>query len=299
MQSLFWGVLPRIVARRAYTNREVVQAVLMKFYGERLDENDDVAEVTKVRARFAREAGVSYEDLGRLEMALMFVGTTNTIPTLFWFFVNVWLRPDVVEITRKEVIPFVKLTPADDGKGRRAILDITQLETNCPVLVSCYRESIRLGNQAMGNRFVMQDTVLTDDDGTSYLLKKNTFVMWSAKELHRSESVWDDALGFHPERFVPEKQTSALDRARRLSYIPFGGGKHLCPGRNFAFAENLALVGALVVGFDIVGLDAANVRLGTTSLGEAIAKPPADAQGGSFTIKRRKDWEDVEWAYKC
>ncbi|KAH8658365.1 cytochrome P450 [Xylariales sp. PMI_506] len=305
IRPLFLGFLPNILARTAYSNREKLQAALMKYYGARLDENEDVAEVTKLRARVARDAGISNEDLGRSEAALLFVATTNTIPTLYWFFVNVWLRPDVVEKARQEVSQVVEITALEGDGGaeagrRKAVLDITLLEVRCPLLVSCYREAIRLGNQAIGNRYVMEDTILTDDDGTQYLLKKDNFLTWSVKAMHLSTSVWEDANSFHPERFVPSDQISSeQSRKQKLAYVPFGGGKHLCPGRNFAFAENLGFLASLVSGFDVVGLDETKVRMGSSLVGEAVAKPPADAQGGSISIKRREGWEDVEWSFKC
>ncbi|KXJ87529.1 cytochrome P450, partial [Microdochium bolleyi] len=244
IQPLFLGFWPTVLARTAHVSREVVQERLIKFYGARCDDADDVAAITKVRANFSREAGIKNDDVGRLECALLFVSTTNTIPTLFWLFVHVWLRPELVEQLRKEVAPLVDITTdptnasADGGDGnkytRRAALDITRLEEACPLLVSCYRESIRLANQGIGNRYVLQDTVLTDHDGREYLLKKGAFTMWSVKAVHRDRPTWgDDADEFRADRFVPGAfgpgATPAEERQRKAAYIPFGGGKHLCP----------------------------------------------------------------------
>lgn len=301
LRPLFLGIWPTVVARTAYRARTKVQNVLRRFYDAHLDEDPDAAEITRVRARVVRKHGISGYDLAQLEVALLFVATTNTIPTLYWLFSNVWLRPTLVEEVRAEVAPLVELSAAGEDSGERlATLNIAVLEEKCPLLVSCYREAIRLGNQALGTRRVLKDTTITDDDGTSYLLKEGVDVMWSARALHRSESTWGgDADAFNSSRFMPAKEADANDRRRRQSYVPFGGGKHLCPGRNFAFAENLAFMSAFVLGFDVTGLKDDNVKMDAAALGEAVVKPAADGEGGSVTFRRRKGWEDVQWRFVC
>ena len=276
-------------------NREKVQAALVPWYLARKDEAPDVSEIAKVRAGTSREFGVPEEQIGRLEMALLFVATTNTIPTLYWFVTNVWLRPELVEELRRETLPLVVLS--EGGKRRVATLDISQLEERCPLMVSCYRESIRLANQSVGTRRVVRDTFIADSLGNQHLFKAGVDIMWSVKSMHHSGEVWgQDALEFDAERF---KDQDKFDRARKQAYIPFGGGKHLCPGRNFAFAENLGLMAALVVGFELRGLEKANVRLGQARMGEAVAKPPVGAEGGEVVIKRREGWENVDWKFVC
>ena len=295
MQPLFLGVLPSIIARKAVVNREKVIKALVPWYQARKDYAPDVAAIAKVRAESSREFGIPENEIGRLEMALLFVATTNTIPTLYWFTVFVWLRPQIVADICRETLPLVTVTT--EGGRRVATVDISKLEEQCPLMVSCYREAIRLGNQGFGTRRIMHDTVLTDGEGREYLFKAGVDMMWSAKALHRSPETWGpDAMEFGAERF---KDQEKFDRNKKHSYIPFGGGKHLCPGRNFAFAENLGFMAALVVGFEVLGLKEGNVKLGTANIGEAVAKPPAGAEGGEVTIKRKAGWEDVEWRFVC
>ncbi|KAK0610847.1 cytochrome P450 [Immersiella caudata] len=293
IQPLFVGVLPHIIARKAFLAREKIQAVLVPWYLARKDEAEDVSAIAKARAASSREFGMPEEEIGRLEVALLFVATTNTIPTLYWFMVNVWLRPELVKELGKEALPLVKVEK--NGERRTATVDISRLEEQCPLMVACYRESVRLGNQGVGTRRVMRDTILTDSRGNEHLFKAGVDVLWSAKEMHLSGAWGDNVADFNPERFNEEN----YGRAQKQAYVPFGGGKHLCPGRNFAFAENLGLMVALVLGFKIQGLDPKDFKLGEAKFGEAVAKPPADAQGDEVVVERKKGWEDVEWKFVC
>uniref|UniRef100_A0A0B7KRF5 Prostacyclin synthase n=1 Tax=Bionectria ochroleuca TaxID=29856 RepID=A0A0B7KRF5_BIOOC len=301
LNTLVLGFLPNIIARAAIRNRNKVQEALMKYYEAGMDQKADVAEITKVRAKVSRESGVKNDEMARLEMALIFVATTNSIPTAYWLLTNIWLRPNIVDRIRAEVAQLAQISNRADNKGRDLTLRISQLEDRCPLLASSYREAVRLGNQVLGTRRVMKDTVLTDADGTSYLLRAGVNVIWSAKLMHRAADVWGDCSDtFIADRFLAGKAGGIdMERKRRVSYLPFGGGKHLCPGRNFAFAEILGFMSALVLGFEVVGLNSSNVRMETGAIGEGVVKPPADGQGGAITIRRRKGWEDVNWLFVC
>ncbi|KAL9564974.1 hypothetical protein ACKAV7_010888 [Fusarium commune] len=301
LNTLALGFLPNIIACAAISNRNKVQEALKNYYGADLDQNADVAEITKIRAKVSRESGIKNDEVAKLEMALIFVATTNSIPTAYWLLTSIWLRPNIVNRLRDEVAPLAQISNRADGKGRDLTLDISQLEGRCPVLASSYREAVRLGNQVLGTRRVMKDTVLSDADGTSYLLRAGVNVMWSAKQMHRAADAWSDYPNmFIADRFLAGTAGSVdMERRRRASYLPFGGGKHLCPGRNFAFAEILGFMSALVLGFEVVGLKSSNVRMETGPIGEGVVKPPADGQGGAVTIRRRKGWEDVNWLFVC
>jgi len=50
---------------------------------------------------------------------------------------------------------------------------------------------------------------------------------------HRNPTLWPDPERFDPERFSPE----ASAKRQRFSYIPFGGGPHICIGMHFGLVE--------------------------------------------------------------
>jgi len=238
-------------------------------------------------ATIAREHGIAEDQIGVNGVALLYAATTNTIPSAYWLVVNVWQHPELVKKIREEMQPLVGFSQRDGV--RVAALDMSQLNDR-HLIVQCCMESIRLANQTVDARHVLRDTIFTDSAGNKHLFRAGANIIWSVKTMHHSKNVWgEDALEFDPSRFGDRKR----DR-RGQAYAPFGGGTHLCPGREFAYAAILGFATILVLGFNL-RLENSSIRVGKARLGEATAKPPADGGRGGVQISRRGGWEDVRW----
>ncbi|KAJ3543484.1 hypothetical protein NM208_g3553 [Fusarium decemcellulare] len=300
MPVLLMNIFPSITARSAYKARARLQAALGKFYGARKDHHEDAAQIVKNRAGVLRRYGISDVEVGHFELALLHVATANTIPTLFWFMAQIFTRPDLVQRLREEVLPAI-----ERGDQNEVIIDITTLDQKCPLLVSCYREAIRLSNQAVGNRRILEDTTITDSKGNSYLLKKGMNIQMSAEVLHTMTDVWGQNVhDFDPERFIEKgsKESSQAEKTKRASFVPFGGGRHLCPGRNFAFAENLGFVASLLLGFEISSEHSSAFEvppMQKCGFSEAAGKPVKFGEGFGAQIRKREGWESTKWSFVC
>ena len=302
MRSLFLTIFPSLLARTAYKARARVHAALEEWYRGKYDQHKDVtsgpADLVRSRAALMRSHGLSATEFSKLELSIMHGATSNTVPTLFWLLTFVFLRPTLVEELRHEAL---KMLGYETGILNGLVeIPVGRLEKNS-LLVSCFREAIRLASQPITSRRVAQDFDLTDPvTGQSYLLRKGADVLLPTTVLHRLPLVWgNDANEFNPRRFLADsiEQNEVASRKRSAAYMPFGGGKHMCPGRHFAIAENLGFMTALVLGFEIVGLKDENVKMANAKLGEAIAKPAIGREGGSVVLRRRKGWEEIEWKY--
>ena len=293
---LGFNVLPKLTAPKALAARNRIQEILRPFYLDRHYLRDDVADIMKNRAISSLDVGLTEHDLGNVELTMPWVATTNTIPVLFWLFVNLFSKPDYVARVRGEVEDVVAFSK--DVKGDSvATIDISKLENDCPMLMSCYREVLRLYNDFLGNRRVMQDTTIRDIDGREYLLKEGMNMQWTSGVPHMSSGIWgQDVNEFNPDRWL--NPPAVDEKKRRGAMIPFGGGKHLCPGRRFALAENLGFVGAVALAFETDGVQLP-AGVGAVRLGTAIRRPIWGEVSPAFKLKRREGWENVTLAFTC
>ncbi|KAM4064978.1 cytochrome p450 [Hirsutella rhossiliensis] len=287
----------------AFRSREKLQKALGEYYSSRGDHDETVAAVTSARSAVLRKHGLPDSEIGRFEASLLQLATGNTIPTTFWMVANVFTRLDIVERLRAELEPLMQRRNGDEQDV--VSINITRFDEACPLLVSCYRESIRLSNHALCVRRVMEETVISDGRGQSYTLKKGSDVQIPAGFTHRDEDVWGSgAAAYEADRFVGNQArlSAAAEKRKRSAYIPFGGGKHLCPGRNFAFAEILGASAALILAFDLSADGRGSpVRLpdmATTTIMGGASKPDRLGEGMSLVIKRRPGWEKVKFEFE-
>lgn len=76
-----------------------------------------------------------------------------------------------------------------------------------------------------------------------YRIPAGTMVVISPIFTHHMEEWWSDPFRFDPERFSPER---AEDQRHTHSWVPFGGGPHLCLGMRFAQVQVRAVMHQLL-----------------------------------------------------
>jgi hypothetical protein len=298
---LLTNALPQLTAPAAVNARGRLQAALSKYYGADKDKSEGTSELVRARADLWRQYGVSSADIGLVELVLLPLAASNTIPTLFWFLVHIFCTPGLGQRIREEVERVI------EHNGTEVVIDVSRFDDECPLLISCYRETLRLSSHSVNVRRVEEDTTITDANGVSYTLKKGCDVQLSATVSHFLEDVWGNSpRHFDPERFLATGTlgSKTQEKAKKIAYHPFGGGKHLCPGRNFALAENLGYAAALVVGFEIQPSSGESAswqppEMVLGSQAEGSSKPARNGDGFGVRIRRRAGWEKVRVAFKC
>jgi hypothetical protein len=303
IMNILLGV-PEFLAPKTYKGRRDLQTALVAYYSAKYDMRDDVAQMTKARAKVYRDHNIPATDIGRFELALLHVSTANAIPTLFWHLCFICSNAEITAAIRDELLSMITVSPTPNKDGKREVtINITRFDTHAPLLVSSYRETIRLANSQVGTRRAIADTVISDGKN-SYLLRKGSDVQMPSGVSQMSPAIWGpNASSFDARRFLKrEEKFTENDKEQKRAYFPFGGGKHLCPGRNFAFAEILGAVALVLLGFDLEAPGGGAIvvpKLGRAKLGEGVAKPTGDGLKTGAILKRRKGWEDVTWKFVC
>ncbi|KAF4334052.1 cytochrome P450 monooxygenase 8B1, partial [Fusarium beomiforme] len=270
------SLFPSLTMPKAYKARSTLQNLVCKWYADEHDISDpSVSALVRNRAGSLRKNGLTGWEIGKFEVILPNVGTLNAVPTFYWLLLYILDRPDLVARIRAEAEAAAAISE-DNGK-RIVTFNIANFEAKQPLLVSCYRETMRLVNQTVSTRRILEDTSITTPDGKTYVLKKGTDVQLPVGVAHYEESIWGpDVKAFNPERFLPSsKRSTEEDRKRKAAFVPFGGGRHLCPGRNMAFAEIVGFASALLLGFEIeaVGMGFGEVKMLGPKLAGGTVRP--------------------------
>ncbi|PTD02181.1 25-hydroxycholesterol 7-alpha-hydroxylase [Fusarium culmorum] len=284
--------LPSFMTKVAINARLKINALLLLYYKNGDNHEKGASEIVQQRATYLRKTGFTDDDLSHMEFMILWVGVTNTAPVLFWLFVHVLTSADYMSRVRAEIeaISIITKTP----EGRKATFDTRLLEKSCPFLNACYQECLRHYSHSIGNRRVMQDTEIQDSQGRTYLLKKGVNVQWPPPVTHFNTEIWgQDADVFRPERFMDV--TPQDEKKRRGALLSFGGGKHLCPGRKFAYTELLGLVGVVALGFEVKGLELPESKYAGVGIGGKM--PDWENMEKGFGLRRREGWEDVTWVF--
>lgn len=100
---------------------------------------------------------------------------------------------------------------------------------NLPWTKACFSEGMRLHPPV----YLSMRTANQDDDLNGFRITKGSIMLIVTHMMHRDETIWPDPMRFDPERFMP----GAPNDRPKSSYLPFGGGRRLCIGSQFAMME--------------------------------------------------------------
>ncbi|RYP11199.1 hypothetical protein DL765_007852 [Monosporascus sp. GIB2] len=307
------GPVPRLTAPSAYKARaDLHQALIECNFDTEGDKSPSTSLLIQKTMTFCDAAAWSNSDKAAMLIALLIAAVVNTTASAYWYLMHLMSSPPLLAKLRTEAQSLIIPGPVLPDKKRTIHIPLSSLiPSRAPLLIAAFRETQRVVGVGSMVRWVEADTMLSD--GTrSYLLKKDIPVMIPSLVPHSSAALWgSDVDEFRPERFFTktEQQQQQQQQHQELSdaggdvpvprgaFIPFGGGKHLCPGRNFASVENWGTMATLLLGFDIVAPEGEALQLPerTMPLPTAIIGRPVKGSDLRACVRRRKGWEDVVW----
>lgn len=116
-------------------------------------------------------------------------------------------------------------------------------QQGAPFALQIMKESMRLYPPA----FLLARSALRDTSVGDFRVRKDELVLIAPWLFHRDARLFDDPLRFNPDRFLPEREASLP----RFAYMPFGGGRRICIGNQFAMMEGQIILSAIGQQFEM------------------------------------------------
>ena len=170
----------------------------------------------------------------RLFQDMFIAGTDTTTSVLEWTIAELARNPTMMKKAQEEVRKVVgKKTKIDEN-------DILKME----YLECVIKESLRVHPPAP--LLLPRETSEMVKLG-GYCIPSKTRVFFNAWAIQRDPNIWEN-----PEQFIPERfMNNPVDfKGQECHCLPFGAGRRICPGMNFAFASIEYVLANLLQWFD-------------------------------------------------
>lgn len=240
MMLFILKLFPRVFAKESFKAREYMVKVWEEYF--EAGSYQQGSELVRARLKINNDFQIPLKETARIEVAGSQSILTNSLPGTFWMAYHIFSDQAVLESIRNELSKGVQKD--DDGT---CTIDLTHVKSSCPILLSTFKETMRVYSVSTATRMAMEDYRLNNQ----YLFKKGSTIMIPSTVQHTNRSIWGDTVDeFNHERFVPGSK-----RVNPVAFRGFGGGTTLCPGRHFASTEILMFSALLVLRFDLYPVD--------------------------------------------
>lgn len=182
---------------------------------------------------------LSEDEIVSLCSEFLNAGTDTTSTALQWIMANLVKYPHVQEKVYAEIRGVV---------GENEEVKEEELQ-RMPYLKAVILEGLR---RHPPGHFVLPHAVTEDfllDD--KYVIPKDGSVNFMVAEMGWDPKVWDDPMGFKPERFLNDHdQDFDIAGSREIKMMPFGAGRRICPGFGLAMLHLEYFLANLVWNFE-------------------------------------------------
>ncbi|GKB46031.1 cytochrome P450 [Tanacetum coccineum] len=166
---------------------------------------------------------------------LFIAGTDTVVSTIEWAMAELLKNKEILDKVHKEL--------------KRELNSNSIMKSDLSKLTyfnACVKETLRLHPVVP---LLIPRRALEACEVMNYTIPQNSQVWVNIWAISRDPKVWEDPDTFKPERFVG----SHLDfSGRDFEFIPFGGGRRMCPGLPSAIKSLQTILASLILEYDWV-----------------------------------------------
>ena len=233
--GFFLPKLPTPGHRRRDQSRRKVAEMFSEVIAERRrtgNRPDDFMQ-TLMEAKYKNGRELTDDEVAGILLTILFAGQHTSAVLATWTGLELMNSPDYLDKVRSEMRNVYQHTPFMD-------LDSLKKQTMLEYVV---RENERLHPPLI----MLIRKVLSSLNYRGYKIPVGTLAMVSPAVAHRVPHLFSDPNTFSPNRFEPP---ASEDKQHRYTLIGFGGGKHICMGKSFAYMQLKAIWTVLLDRFD-------------------------------------------------
>ncbi|CAL5004614.1 unnamed protein product [Urochloa decumbens] len=181
----------------------------------------------------------------KAQLAIMFeAGTDTSFIVLEYAMVRLVQNPRIMNKLQAEVRNNIVLA----NKGNKEDVVTEDEIKSLAYLKAVIKETLRLHMPAP---LLVPHLSMADCDIQGYTIPAGTRAIVNSWALARDPSYWEDAEEFRPERFMEGGSAAAVDyKGNDFFYLPFGTGRRICPGINFAISTTEIMLANLIFHFN-------------------------------------------------
>ncbi|EES13191.1 hypothetical protein BDA96_07G003600 [Sorghum bicolor] len=176
----------------------------------------------------------------KAQLVVMFeAGTDTSFIVLEYAMAQLMRNPRLMNKLQAEVRSTI-------AKGKEIV---TEDELNSlAYLKAVIKETLRLHMPAP---LMVPHLSMADCNIEGYTIPSGTRAIVNSWALARDPSYWEKADEFMPERFMEGGSAAAMDnKGNDFQYLPFGAGRRICPGINFASSSIEVMLANLIYHFN-------------------------------------------------
>ena len=178
-------------------------------------------------------AGMSDRELLNEVITLINAGHETSATTLAWTWHLLGTHPEVMAQMQAEIDSVLQ---GDSPTFEK----LPQLQYTRRI----FDESLRLRPPGMN---LAPRVAKVDDEIQGYRIPKGSILNIATYYTLRHPDFWQHPETFDPDRFLPEQ----VAQRPKSAYMPWGGGPHICIGKNFAVMESIMILSAIAQRFQV------------------------------------------------
>ncbi|KAL5232021.1 hypothetical protein ABZP36_030797 [Zizania latifolia] len=199
--------------------------------------SDEESDFINVLLSLQHEYNFTRDNIKAILVDMFEAGTDTSSVVMEYAMVELMQKPHLMAKLQTEVrsmVPKGEEMVSEEQVGRMSFLE------------AVVKETLRLHPAAP---LLAPHLSMADCDIEGYTIPSGTRVVVNAWALARDPNYWENADEFVPERFIVDVITTDY-KGNDLNFLPFGAGRRICPGINFAIANIHMMLANLVYRFD-------------------------------------------------